>query len=325
MLLVVASLFGCTYANSVSPTAEDIRDSDLAAKMSSGAGSQVANPSAEPTENTLEDTENENRNTVEGLVENFGSKLQLVSLLSPDAESSMEKNYGGLVAPDLLDKWRKDPENAPGRLVSSPWPDHIEIRNISGNSDGSYLADGVIVEVTSADTETGGAAAKREITLNVANIGGKWLIDVVTLGNYETDETITYENDQYGFDFQLPVSWKGYTLVTENWNGSEVASGDLKETGPILSIRHPEWKQDDQRQDIPIMIFTLSQWDAVQTEKLSVSAAPFPPSELGRNSTYVFALPARYNYAFPTGYEEVEDILSGKPLTPTENINSHSK
>jgi hypothetical protein len=28
----------------------------------------------------------------------------------------------------------------------------------------------------------------------------------------------------------------------------------------------------------------------------------------------VFALPARYNYAFPTRYEEVEKILSSNPL-----------
>ena len=40
------------------------------------------------------------------------------------------------------------------------------------------------------------------------------------------------------------------------------------------------------------------------------------PKELGRNSKYVFALPARYNFAFPTGFEEVEDILAGNPLQP---------
>ena len=62
------------------------------------------------------------------------------------------------------------------------------------------------------------------------------------------------------------------------------------------------------------MVFTLAQWGLVQAEKLSVGAAPIPPTELGRNSTYVFALPARYNYAFPTGYEEVEQILQGHPL-----------
>jgi len=44
------------------------------------------------------------------------------------------------------------------------------------------------------------------------------------------------------------------------------------------------------------------------------SAAPMGPKELARNTKCVFALPARYNYAFPAGYEEVEEILENNPL-----------
>jgi len=82
--------------------------------------------------------------------------------------------------------------------------------------------------------------------------------------------------------------------------------------------RHPEWKADNPRQDIPIMIFTLQQWEALQLEKFHIGAAPIGPKELGRNSKYVFALPARYNFAFPTGYEEVEKIIESQPLKPIE-------
>jgi len=39
-----------------------------------------------------------------------------------------------------------------------------------------------------------------------------------------------------------------------------------------------------------------------------------PPTELGRNSKYVFALPARYNYSYPTGWEEVDQIMKNNPL-----------
>lgn len=49
------------------------------------------------------------------------------------------------------------------------------------------------------------------------------------------------------------------------------------------------------------------------------------PKELARNSKYLFALPARYNYAFPTGYEEVEKILEGNPLQANENIDMQLK
>jgi hypothetical protein len=87
----------------------------------------------------------------------------------------------------------------------------------------------------------------------------------------------------------------------------------------MISIRHPEWTAENPRQDIPIMIFTTAQWNSLQQGKFHIGAAPIGPSELGRNAKYVFALPARYNYAFPTGYEEVESILKSDPLQPIEN------
>lgn len=59
------------------------------------------------------------------------------------------------------------------------------------------------------------------------------------------------------------------------------------------------------------MIFTLEQWGSLLEGKFHIGAAPIGPTELGRNSKYVFALPARYNFAFPEGYEEVEEIIKG--------------
>ncbi len=131
---------------------------------------------------------------------------------------------------------------------------------------------------------------------------------------------ILYENTDYGFRFPLPDSWKGYTVVTDKWEG--LSTGDpqgekIVETGPKVSIRHPEWTAENPRQDIPILVFTLEQWNAMHQENgFHIGAAPIEPSELGRNAKYVFALPARYNFAFPTGYEEVEALLKGHPLQP---------
>ena len=62
------------------------------------------------------------------------------------------------------------------------------------------------------------------------------------------------------------------------------------------------------------MVFTPDEWNDIQKENLSVSAAPIPPSELGQNTKYVFALPARYDYDFSTGYQEVEQIMQNSPL-----------
>lgn len=128
---------------------------------------------------------------------------------------------------------------------------------------------------------------------------------------------IDYKNTQYDFCFSLPASWKGYSIVTDQWTGSNPNDPHPEKSnrqGPILSIRHPQWTKENPRQDIPIMVFTRKQWDALLKDEFHIGAAPFGPSELGRNHKYVFALPARFDYAFPTGYEEVEQIVRSNPL-----------
>lgn len=134
------------------------------------------------------------------------------------------------------------------------------------------------------------------------------------------DPECLYTNTVYGFYFDLPESWKGYSIINDVWEGRAYSPEQDEqvsvEQGPKISIRHPLWTEEDPRQDIPIMIFTIAQWNDLQEEKFFVSVAPIGPSELGRNSTYVFALPPRYNFAFPTGFEEVEDIIDSNPLLP---------
>ena len=127
-----------------------------------------------------------------------------------------------------------------------------------------------------------------------------------------TIEENLYINNQYGFDFKLPESWKDYLVIEETWTGT---SSELESTGPTIVLRHPSWTATKQRQDIPILVFTLEQWQDILAEKYNVSAAPIPPTLLGENDRYVFALPPRYNFAFLDGYEEVEAILLDVPLS----------
>ncbi len=68
------------------------------------------------------------------------------------------------------------------------------------------------------------------------------------------------------------------------------------------------------------MIFTYEHWQTLLRGEYAVSAAPIGPSELGRNSRYVFALPPRYNYAFPLGWEEVDHLISTQPLSTFEPV-----
>lgn len=254
------------------------------------------------------------------LVKDFGSKLQNVSLLSPTdiLQKSIKENYGDYLSQNLLNDWLEDPSIAIGRLTSSPWPDRIEVISIEKQLENSYIVKGEVIEITSVEMENNGVAARQSIELVVNKVQGNWVIDSISTNQYDS-EVVIYENKEFGFNFSLPLSWKVYIIVTDKWEGLPIGDSEAikdTETGPIVIIRHPLWTSDKPYQDIPIMIFTHEQWDLIQDEKLSLGAAPIGPKELGRNDNYIFALPARYNYAFLLGYEEVENILESNPLKP---------
>ncbi|MBA3733424.1 hypothetical protein H0W91_03565 [Patescibacteria group bacterium] len=133
---------------------------------------------------------------------------------------------------------------------------------------------------------------------------------------------VSYRNTDYGFSFNLPDSWKNYTIITDKWEGNSLTPNGQSQVktqeGPLISIRHPDWDYKSPRQDIPVMVFTIDQWNRMLKDEFHIGAAPINPSELGRNSKYVFALPARYNFAYATGYEEVQKII--KDNTPLKTF-----
>jgi hypothetical protein len=116
---------------------------------------------------------------VRAVVEGFGASLQQVSLLAPDAADQIRTQYAPFVAPELLDLWAASPQAAPGRVTSSPWPDHIEIAALIPQGDG-YLVDAVVVEMTSA-----GESGRYAIILTVEQVDGAWLITAYTQGDYQ--------------------------------------------------------------------------------------------------------------------------------------------
>lgn len=156
-------------------------------------------------------------------------------------------------------------------------------------------------------------------SITVSGSGSPGLIAGTGSATYTYSET--YKNSQYGFGFALPYSWKGYSIVYGEWLGSYITDtgSNSPKSGPIINIRHPGWTEEIPRQDIPIMVFTLADWDALQREQFHIGAAPVGPSELAHNSKFVFALPARYNFAFLEGHEEVERILKSDPLQVTSH------
>lgn len=144
-----------------------------------------------------------------------------------------------------------------------------------------------------------------------------------TTGN-NTAANVEYRNTQYGFAFELPKDWQGFSVRASSWTGQVFNKNGVTtrtETGPLISISAPA--STGIKQNIPIMVFTKAQWDlalagnssTTPNEFLSLGAAPIPPSKIGENSNYVFAIPARFDYAFPPGFQKVEQIIaSNTPL-----------
>jgi hypothetical protein len=108
------------------------------------------------------------------LAERLGESLKRVSLLAPDSlvRRAMDSAYAPLVTPALLDAWTADPAHAPGKTVSSPWPERIEVESVRAAAGGTCRVEGQVVYVTSAELAHGGAAARQPVTLGIVNVGG---------------------------------------------------------------------------------------------------------------------------------------------------------
>jgi hypothetical protein len=193
VLTMSISLFGCAGSES---NAEGASQQQTQESQNQTPNTQEQSPGTNGDESVSDDAKNEasdeakeeanDEAMVNSVVEEFGKKLQLVSLLGPEEEleKSMQENYSEFVSPALIEQWIEDPLNAPGRLTSSPWPDRIEIISTEKTSEESYEVKVEIIEVANAE-EGHEDVAKRPITLIVEKIEGKWLINNVTLGEYE--------------------------------------------------------------------------------------------------------------------------------------------
>lgn len=108
--------------------------------------------------------DNQHEGEVRAVVGAFGNELASVSLLSPDAAGQITRAYGPYVAQELLSVWTQNPEKAPGRMTSSPWPSHIEIDSVTAVEGGAYEVQGRVMLVTSTSD-----AGSIPVTLRVAS------------------------------------------------------------------------------------------------------------------------------------------------------------
>ena len=108
----------------------------------------------------------------------FGQALQTVSISAADSIASPEiaQNYGPYVDPALLTLWEQNPAVAPGRVTSSPWPDHVVITSLTEDGIGGYHVQGNVIELTSQDIVAGTDSGEVPFVATVSKVNGKWMI-----------------------------------------------------------------------------------------------------------------------------------------------------
>ena len=124
---------------------------------------------------------------------------------------------------------------------------------------------------------------------------------------------LRYQNTRYDLTFFLPADWQGYSVLNQQWD-APLHSADYQEVvgnerGPIIVFRNPQWKADRPYQDIPVMVFTRRQWDALHNGRFFPYAGGII-GEAWHNREYVFGIYSRYNVDDSIGgWEEADEIL----------------
>lgn len=133
--------------------------------------------------------------------------------------------------------------------------------------------------------------------------------------NHPSDLPLRYHNAQYGLTFFLPSNWQGYSVLTQQWNSERYSPAADKtvvaDHGPMITLRHPQWEASALYQDIPILVFTRSQWDALHQGKIWPSLyAGGVMDEMWHNRRFVFGISSRYNANDSVkDWKEVADVV----------------
>jgi len=130
-------------------------------------------------------------------------------------------------------------------------------------------------------------------------------IELIDTSNWQT-----YQNEEFGFEVILLDSWAKYSVLTESWDGISLDNNSTKYEGPKITIRNPNWSDNEIWQDIPILVFTKDEWQLIEQRNLNISAAPVGPKKLGENKEYIFALPPRWaGFSDALGQNEAQEII----------------
>lgn len=136
-------------------------------------------------------------------------------------------------------------------------------------------------------------------------------------------DSIIYQNKEYGFELDLTDSWKNYSIIVDSWEGRFLDGSEQQIQGPKIIIKNSKDTEVQCWQDLIVLIFNKQEWDMIEQENLSVSAAPIGPQKIGENQNYIFALPPRWvGFTDCLGQDEAQEIM--KTFKIIDNFENNS-
>lgn len=126
---------------------------------------------------------------------------------------------------------------------------------------------------------------------------------------------VRHHLDQYNLTFCLPASWRGYSVSVQQLEDVRYSLAEDRQVvvgqTPMITLRHPQWRAHAPYQDIPIVVFTRAQWDALHQGELWPSLfAGGVMMELWHSQGFVFAISSRFNANDEVrGWKEVTEIV----------------
>ena len=129
-----------------------------------------------------------------------------------------------------------------------------------------------------------------------------------------SDLPVCYHSARYDLTFYLPASWRSYSVSVQQLEDERYSPAEDRQVivghTPMITLRHPQWQASAPYQDIPILVFTRAQWDALHHGALWPSLfAGGVMDELWHSQKFVFAMSSRYNWSELNGMREVEHTV----------------
>jgi hypothetical protein len=167
---------------------------------------------------------------VREVVEGLGERLRRVSLQAPESivVREIRQAYAPYVTPDLLAKWTSEPTSAPGRDVSSPWPERIELRAVHAAGPETCHVEADVVYQSSAPPPEDSAMLRTPVTLLVRN-GGGWRVSAFDAAPRLTDSTSAAAAIDVLRRYYAAINSRDFGRAYTLWGNDGVASSQTPE------------------------------------------------------------------------------------------------